>query len=142
MGKRVIAFGTFDIFHPGHESFLKQAKSLGDYLLVVVARDKNVEKAKGRLPLQNERQRSRAIRKTKLANKVVLGSKTNNYFQTLRTHKINVIALGYDQKPSVLQLKKALKRHRLQIAEITRLGAFKPNFFKSSKLIPHLISNH
>lgn len=133
--KRIITFGTFDIFHPGHISFLKQAKKLGDYLLVVVARDQNTLKVKGKLPRNNEKSRIRTVRKAKIADKVILGSKTNNYFQTLRTYKIDLIALGYDQKPLIFQLKKALKKHRLAQVEIERLRAYNPNKFKSSKLI-------
>lgn len=44
--KKVLAFGTFDGFHRGHLSFLEQAKSHGNYLIVVVARDKTAEKVK------------------------------------------------------------------------------------------------
>ena len=44
--KKVMVFGTFDIFHKGHENFLKQAKKLGDCLTVVVARDETVLKFK------------------------------------------------------------------------------------------------
>jgi len=45
---KVLAFGTFDILHPGHEFYLKEAKKHGDILDVVVARDSTVEKIKGK----------------------------------------------------------------------------------------------
>lgn len=131
---KVIVFGTFDIFHPGHASFFKQAKKLGDYLLVVVARDKNVEKAKGKLPRNLERQRAKIIRQAKIADKVILGSKTNNYFQTLRTYKIDAVALGYDQKPTMKSLKRILRKHRLSKVEIRRLKSYNPSKYKSSLL--------
>ena len=35
-------FGTFDILHKGHEEFLKDAKSQGDFLIVNVVSDKLV----------------------------------------------------------------------------------------------------
>ncbi len=129
---RIIAFGTFDYFHPGHTSFLKQAKKLGDYLLVVVARDDNVSKIKGQNPHNNETKRAAEVRKVKIADKVILGSKTNNYFQTLRTYKIDTIALGYDQKPTINSLKKALKRHALSKLAIVRMRPYNPGKYKSS----------
>lgn len=131
---RVAVFGTFDIFHPGHISFLKQAKKLGDFLLVVVARDQSVKEAKDRLPRETEIKRLRAVRQSTLADKAILGSKTNNYFRTLRTNKIGIIALGYDQKPSIYQLKKQLRRHRLNNLKIIRLKSYNPAKYKSSKL--------
>lgn len=131
---RVVTFGTFDIFHPGHISYLKQAKKLGDFLLVVVARDANTHKAKGRLPENSEKNRLKEIRKAKIADKVILGSKTRNFYRTLRTNKINLIALGYDQKPTISQLKKTLRRHRLSQVEIKRLKPYNPDKYKSSKL--------
>ncbi len=131
---RVVAFGTFDIFHPGHISFLKQAKKLGDYLLIVVARDQNTLKVKGKLPRNNEKARLRAVRKAKIADKVILGSKTNNYFRTLRTNKIDLIALGYDQKPTIFELRKALRSHRLTQVALRRLKPYNPAKYKSSKL--------
>jgi len=132
--KRVIAFGTFDIFHPGHESFLKQAKKLGDFLVVVVARNNNVVSSKGNPPTNHEKSRVSSVRKANIADKVILGSKTNNYFQTLRTYKINIIALGYDQKPTIKELKKTLSRHRLSQVEIIRLNPYNPSKYKSSLL--------
>ena len=37
--KRVITYGTFDLFHYGHINLLKRAKALGDYLIVALSTD-------------------------------------------------------------------------------------------------------
>lgn len=37
--KRVITYGTFDLLHYGHINLLRRAKSLGDYLIVVISSD-------------------------------------------------------------------------------------------------------
>ena len=131
---RTIVFGTFDILHPGHKSFLRAAKKLGNHLIVVVARDKFVQKAKGKPPINKERSRAVYLRKLAIADKVVLGSITHDWFRTLRTNKIDLIALGYDQKPSMNQLKKQLRRHRLGKIKVVRLKSLRPEVYKSSKM--------
>ncbi len=37
--KRVITFGTYDVFHIGHVNILQRASALGDYLIVGVSSD-------------------------------------------------------------------------------------------------------
>ncbi|MEM2913737.1 MAG: adenylyltransferase/cytidyltransferase family protein, partial [Candidatus Bathyarchaeia archaeon] len=62
-GKVVLAEGTFDLLHYGHVYYLTNAKKLGgekSKLIVIVARDKTVERLKGRKPIIPEDQR-RAI---------------------------------------------------------------------------------
>ncbi len=135
---RTAVFGTFDIFHPGHISFLNQSKKDADFFLVVIARDIHVEKLKGSLPRNKEAIRAKVVRHSGIAHRVVLGSKTHNFFRTLRTYKIDKIVLGYDQKPTMKELKKQLKRHRLSSVTINRAKAYNPAKFKSSKLLKNV----
>ena len=129
----IMAFGTFDIFHPGHESFLKQAKKFGDYLIVVVARDKTVKNIKDRSPQNNERDRSQAITRSNLADKTVLGSLTDRY-AVIKKYQPRIICLGYDQKVDLKELKEKLIKFNLRKTKLVRLDPFYPEKYKSSKL--------
>ena len=125
-----MVFGTFDIFHPGHRSYFRQAKKLGDYLIVVVARDKVVKIARNQDAKNRERERARIIEKSKLAGKVVLGNLKNRYL-VIKRYRPEVIALGYDQRVNLKELKNKLKSFNLK-AKIVRLKSFKPEKYKSS----------
>jgi FAD synthetase len=135
-----MVFGTFDILHQGHLNFFKQArqkigesaKKHGKKLIVVVARDVNVKKIKGRRPKFSERIRLKNIKKIKIVDKAVLGD-IKDYFQVIKKEKPNVICLGYDQRMRVLQLKARLKKLGLKM-KIFRLKPYKPQIYKSSKL--------
>lgn len=130
--KTVIAFGTFDIFHKGHENYLMQARKLGDKLVVVVARDKTVFDVKGRMPQDNEEIRLGNVSESLLADEVVLGSLKDKY-EAIRKHRPDVIALGYDQKTDLGELSKKLKEFGID-PEIVRMEPYEPEIYKSSKL--------
>lgn len=132
--KIVMAFGTFDYLHAGHENYLNQAKKLGEYLLVVIARDKTVRQTKGHSPANNEKVRAANVRKTGIADKVILGYHSDKH-KVLRKYKPSVIALGYDQFVFTQTLEKTLIGLKLD-ADIRRMDAFFPQVYKSS-LIRH-----
>jgi len=128
--KIVMAFGTFDVFHAGHEFFLKQAKNLGDYLIVVVSRDYTVKTVKGEYPQQNEKERMQKVKNSEIADKVILGNNDDKY-KIIRKNKPHVIALGYDQFVFTYKLNKMIIDENMN-TEIIRLESYRPDIYKSS----------
>lgn len=130
--KKVMVFGTFDLFHPGHQYFLNEAKKYGDYLVVVVARDETVKKVKNKVPIICEHERVSTIEECSSADKAVLGSLTDKY-RVIKEEKPDVICLGYDQEFFIDKLSDKLIEFELK-TEIVRLKSFKPDQYKSSLL--------
>lgn len=127
-----MAFGTFDLFHAGHENYLRQAKELGDMLIVIVARDETVKKTKGHTPDQHERERLKNVKKSKIADKVILGFKGDKH-KVIRKYKPNIIALGYDQFVFTQRLEKTIIDLKLDTV-IHRMKPYQPEIYKSSLL--------
>lgn len=121
-----MGFGTFDAVHPGHLFYLNELKKLGDELVIVIARDDNVERIKGRRPHFSEAERKAAIEKTGLADKVVLGHESD-FHKVLHDHEPDVLGFGYDQRVNIDQLQ--LKFPNI---EMVRLSSHQPEKYKSS----------
>ena len=132
MGKTVIAFGTFDLLHPGHISYLTQAKALGDRLVVVVATDKNVKKIKGRAAVNSQEARRDLVAGLGIADEAIIGFEDDMMKSVLRAMP-QVIAMGYDQKPSDSELRKKLSARGIS-AKIVRMKPYRPEVHKSSKI--------
>lgn len=128
-----MTFGTFDIFHKGHKSFLKQAGKFGDYLIVVVARDKTVKRYKIQDTRNKEQKRVKILNNSGLVDKVVLGGLGDKY-AVIKKYKPDVICLGYDQKFFVEKIQYKLEEYKLTDTKIIRLKPYKPNVYKSSLL--------
>lgn len=131
---RVLVFGTFDLLHPGHRWFLRQARTRGEKLHVIVARDKNVDKLKTRLPIQNERTRLKAVRAVASVTRAQLGAKDLRHrYRAIVKLKPDLICLGYDQRYLTATLQRDLARLHLP-TKVVRLPAFRPEKYKSSLL--------
>lgn len=129
---KVLIFGTFDIIHPGHLSFIRQAENEGDILYVVIARDANVVKIKGRKSVNSEKERVINL-KEKLGVKNILLGNLEDHFKVIEKIKPDIICLGYDQEISIDSLTAELKKRSLFLV-IKRLLPYKEDSYKSSKL--------
>ena len=71
--KKVLVGGCFDILHFGHITFLKQAKMLGDSLIVALESDGNVKRVKGDMrPIHTQEQRRAMLEALSFVDEVIL----------------------------------------------------------------------
>ena len=130
-----MCFGTFDILHLGHLNYFKQAKKFGDYLIVVVARDKNV---KGKQLTFTQKERLELLNSVELVDKAVLGQGKDR-FSIIIKYKPDIICLGYDHSIKRKELKQILEEKRLK-TKIVRAKAYKDKKHKSSRLRKAILS--
>lgn len=129
---RVLVAGAFDFLHPGHLDLFRQAKALGDELVVVVARDESAERSKGKKPFFSEIERLQMVNCVKYVDKAVLGNK-GEWFEILAEFNPDALLLGYDQNVDD-EAVRAFVRSRDLKTHVLRGRAFQPQKFKSSKL--------
>ncbi|MCS7143572.1 MAG: FAD synthase [Archaeoglobaceae archaeon] len=137
--KRVVATGTFDIIHPGHLRFLEEAKKLGDELIVIVAREKNVKhKPKPVIP---EEQRRRVVEAIKFVDKAILGDESD-IFKPILELKPDVIALGFDQHFNEQWLREELRKRGLNCEVVRIKFEEKCGLCSSRKIIDRILEKY
>lgn len=129
--KKIMVFGSFDGLHPGHLDFFKQAKALGDYLIVSVGTDINVEKIKGKKPLFTQNERLELISNLKIVDEAVMGA-VNDFYLEIQIHGPDIICLGYDQWAKEDEVLAELAKVGLVGTKVVRLKAYEPNRAKST----------
>ncbi len=122
-----MCFGTFDLLHLGHLEYFKQARKYGDYLIVVIARDRT-KRQQNKKPLFSEKERLRLIKNLKLVDEAVLGH-PKNHFKIIIKHRPDVVCLGYDHTITEKKLRKELGKYGLY-PEIKRMKAHLPTKYK------------
>ncbi len=130
--KKVMVFGTFDPLHDGHKFLFSSARKHGDFLIVVVARDKTVQTVKGHETRENERKRLSAVKSAPFVDLAILGQ-LKDVYSVIEEHMPDVICLGYDQQAFTERLPAELEKRKIR-AEIVRLIAFREDVYKSSLL--------
>ncbi len=84
-----------DLFHLGHINLFKKAKALGDYLIVGVHSDEDVEFYKRR-PILSLEERSEIIRSCKYVDEVIDGAPLVITLDFLHKHNISYVVHGDD----------------------------------------------
>lgn len=94
--KKVITYGTFDLLHYGHIRLLERAKLLGDYLIVGVTSE-DFDKTRGKINVsQSLMERVEAIKKTGLADKIIIEEYEGQKIDDIRKYGVDVFAIGSD----------------------------------------------
>jgi len=133
---RIMVFGTFDIVHPGHEDFFRQARALApdSYLIVSIARDSVATRVKGFAPRHSESMRVAHVLQNDLVDEAVLGDESG-YIKHIQVNQPDFIALGYDQKGEFVDtLERDLREFGLQ-TRVVRLKPHEPERYKTSRLL-------
>ncbi|KAJ1962804.1 choline phosphate cytidylyltransferase [Dipsacomyces acuminosporus] len=92
---RVWVDGCFDMMHFGHANALRQAKAMGDYLVVGVHSDAEIEKNKGPCVMKED-ERYAAVAACKWVDKVVKDAPYTTALEELDEHDIDFVVHGDD----------------------------------------------
>jgi len=93
--KRVITYGTFDMFHIGHLNLLKRLAELGDELIVAVSTDE-FNALKGKKTLIPYEQRSEIVRNIKCVSKVIAEESWEQKVEDIKHYDVDIFAMGDD----------------------------------------------
>ncbi len=94
--KKVITYGTYDLFHQGHYNLLKRAKALGDWLIVGVTTD-NFDLERGKMnTCNNVMERIEAVKATGLADQIVIEEYKGQKIDDIQKYGVDIFAIGSD----------------------------------------------
>ncbi|EPJ4280446.1 adenylyltransferase/cytidyltransferase family protein [Proteus mirabilis] len=94
--KRIITFGTFDVFHVGHVNILERAAALGNYLIVGISSDKLNFSKKQRYPIYSQQDRTRIIKSLKFVDEVFLEESLELKLEYIKKYKADILVMGDD----------------------------------------------
>ena len=95
---KVITYGTYDLFHYGHQRLLERAKSLGDYLIVGVTAD-GFDKARGKINVQQSlMERIEAVKASGLADEIIVEEYEGQKIDDIKRYDIDIFTVGSDWK--------------------------------------------
>uniref|UniRef100_A0A3P9LFR1 ethanolamine-phosphate cytidylyltransferase n=1 Tax=Oryzias latipes TaxID=8090 RepID=A0A3P9LFR1_ORYLA len=92
---RVWCDGCYDMVHYGHSNQLRQAKAMGDYLIVGVHTDSEISKHKGP-PVFTQEERYKMVRAIKWVDEVVEGAPYVTTLETLDKYNCDFCVHGDD----------------------------------------------
>ncbi len=95
MKRRVITYGTFDMFHIGHLKLLQRLAEMGDELIVAVSTDE-FNKIKDKTVLIPYAQRAEIVKNIKCVDKVIAEESWDQKTSDIKKYDISLFAMGDD----------------------------------------------
>ncbi len=94
--KKVITYGSFDLFHEGHFNILKRARELGDYLIVGVTTEQ-YDETRGKLNIIDSLdERIENVKRTGLADKIIVEDHVGQKVEDVQKYQVDVFVIGSD----------------------------------------------
>lgn len=94
--KKVITYGSFDLFHEGHYNLLKRAKALGDYLIVGVTTEQ-YDETRGKLNVVDSLiTRIDNVRSTGFVDEIVVEDHVGQKIEDIKKFGVEVFTVGSD----------------------------------------------
>ncbi len=93
--KKVITYGTFDLFHIGHLNILRRAKEYGDYLIVCVSSDA-FNAIKGKVATYPDVERVEILKAIRYVDEVILEENWEQKAKDIQEHDVDVFVMGDD----------------------------------------------
>ena len=122
--KIVTTNGVFDILHIGHIRYLKEAKKLGDILIVAINSDSSVKKIKDpKRPLNNENDRAEALASLECADYVTIFNEKDPV-KILEKIKPNIHVKGGDYKIDQIIEKDTIEKNNGKIILIPEVKGY------------------
>ena len=95
---KVITYGTYDLFHYGHQRLLERAKALGDYLIVGVTSD-SFDLTRGKINAQQSlMERIESVRATGLADEIIVEEYEGQKIDDIKRYDVDIFTVGSDWK--------------------------------------------
>ncbi|MEZ9909369.1 adenylyltransferase/cytidyltransferase family protein [Vibrio sp. 10N.261.51.A3] len=98
MSKRVITFGTYDIFHVGHVNILERCASLGDTLIVGISTDQLNFNKKQRNPVYSQDDRMKIVQSLSFVDEVFFEHSLEKKREYIEFYRADILAMGDDWK--------------------------------------------
>ncbi len=95
--KKIITFGTYDLFHIGHLKILERAKQEGDYLIVGISSDELNEK-KGKKSVFSLADRVEIVKSIKYVDEVFIEDSLELKDEYIKKFKADLLVMGDDWK--------------------------------------------
>jgi glycerol-3-phosphate cytidylyltransferase len=95
--KRILTYGTFDLFHIGHLNLLKRLRSLGDELYVGISSDE-FNQQKGKTSLIPYEHRAEIVSSIIYVDKVFKEESREQKIHDIQKYDIAIFAMGSDWK--------------------------------------------
>ncbi|MBP6098734.1 MAG: adenylyltransferase/cytidyltransferase family protein [Candidatus Levybacteria bacterium] len=107
--KIILVGGCFDLIHPGHITFLTEAKKLGDFLVVLLESDEAILKLKKKL-FQNQDDRGLILQSLRMVDLVIPLHgilKDHDYYTIVKKIKPDIIAITENDRQISNKMKQA-----------------------------------